>query len=61
MNNRTIKVAIRHDITDKGDEGQKKRTGSGWQNSELTLGEFAAHVGAGFPFTHQFTLVINNQ
>ena len=54
MENRIVKVAIRHDMKDKAGEREKKLTGTGWENAQLTVKQLMSHIGKGFPFTHQF-------
>lgn len=36
MEDRTVKVGIRHDMMEAGDQ-HKKRTGRGWENKQLTV------------------------
>ncbi len=54
MKNRSVRVAIRHDMKDKAGEEQKKLTGSGWENCQLTVDQLMNHIKQGFPFAHQF-------
>ncbi len=54
MENRIVKVAIRHDMMDKAGEQQRKLTGKGWDNAQLTPKQLMTHIGNGFPITHHF-------
>jgi len=52
MENRIVKVAIRHDMMDKAGELQRRLTGKGWENVQLPIKQLKNHIGNGFPFTH---------
>ncbi len=41
-------------MQDKAGEQQRRRTGKGWENTQLTIKELISHVRNGFPFTHHF-------
>jgi hypothetical protein len=55
MKDRTLKVGIRTDMQNKAGEEDRKRTGSGWSNVELTVDVLVDHIKHGHPFTHQFS------
>lgn len=55
MRDRKVRVGVRQDMRDKADEQQRKLSGAGWQNCELTIEELENHIRKGFPIAHQFT------
>ena len=55
MNNKKIKLSVRHDIVNKANEAEKLLLGKGWKNVEITVDELIDHIKQGFAYTHQFT------
>lgn len=55
MTNRMLKVGIRTDMQDKAGEEDRKRTGLGWFNVEISVEDLVAHITQGYPVTHQFS------
>lgn len=52
---RKIRVSVRTDLIDKSDSYGRSRTGTGWQNFEISVANFIKHIKAGHPYTHQFS------